>query len=58
MLTTAARRYNIDPFDAHTDEEVWRALERANLKKKVTGVDEEESYRLPVSRCPATSWPC
>ena len=28
-------RYNIDPFDAHTDEEVWRAIERANLKKKV-----------------------
>ena len=28
-------RYNVDPFDAHTDEEVWRALERANLKKKV-----------------------
>ena len=27
-------RYNVDPFDAHTDEEVWRALERANLKKK------------------------
>ena len=31
-------RYNIDPFDKHTDEEVWRALERANLKNKVTGI--------------------
>ena len=29
-------RYNVDPFDAHTDEEVWRAIERANLKKKVS----------------------
>ena len=57
-MLTAARRYNIDPFDAHTDEEVWRALERANLKKKVTGVDLEETYRRPVSRCRATSWPC
>lgn len=57
-MLTAARRYNIDPFDAHTDEEVWRALERANLKKKVTGVDLEESYRRSYSRCPATSWPC
>ena len=32
---TKISRYNVDPFDAHTDEEVWRALERANLKKKV-----------------------
>ena len=31
-------RYNIDPFDKHADEEVWRALERANLKKKVIGI--------------------
>ena len=28
-------RYNIDPFNAHSDEDVWRALDRANLKEKV-----------------------
>ena len=25
-------RYNLDPFDKHSDEEVWGALEAANLK--------------------------
>merc|ERR1712156_261764 len=35
VLFQGTIRYNVDPFDAHTDEEVWRALERANLKKKV-----------------------
>ena len=28
-------RYNLDPFDTHTDEELWDALERSNLKAKV-----------------------
>merc|ERR1712156_769048 len=36
VLFQGTIRYNVDPFDAHTDEEVWRALERANLKKKVS----------------------
>ena len=35
LQDSAFPRYNVDPFDAHTDEEVWRAIERANLKKKV-----------------------
>ena len=28
---------NLDPFDKHTDEEVWTALEHAHLKSFVKG---------------------
>ena len=29
-------RYNLDPFGRHKDEDIWRALERAHLKEKVS----------------------
>lgn len=29
---------NLDPFDKHTDEQVWRALELAHLKVFVKGL--------------------
>ena len=35
VLFQGTVRYNIDPFDSHTDEEVWKAIEAANLKEKV-----------------------
>jgi len=35
VLFQGTVRYNIDPFDSHTDEEVWRAIEASNLKEKV-----------------------
>ena len=35
VLFQGTVRYNIDPFNAHSDEDVWRALDRANLKEKV-----------------------
>lgn len=28
---------NLDPFDTHSDDEVWQALEHAHLKTFVTG---------------------
>ena len=37
VLFQGTVRYNIDPFNAHSDEDVWRALDRANLKEKVAG---------------------
>jgi len=35
VLFQGTIRYNLDPFDKHSDEEVWGALEAANLKEKV-----------------------
>ena len=41
VLFQGTVRYNIDPFDNHTDEEVWRAIEEANLKEKVSGENKQ-----------------
>ena len=32
VLFSGSLRFNLDPFMRHTDEEIWRALEYANLK--------------------------
>lgn len=28
-------RYNLDPFESYTDECIWQALERTNMKEKI-----------------------
>ena len=35
VLFSGTLRANLDPFDAHSDEEVWRALESAHLSSFV-----------------------
>ena len=35
MLFSDTLRANVDPFNEHTDEEVWRSLETAHLKQFV-----------------------
>ncbi|XP_019701146.1 multidrug resistance-associated protein 1 isoform X1 [Harpegnathos saltator] len=35
VLFSGTLRMNLDPFDNHTDDEVWRALEHAHLKSFV-----------------------
>ncbi|XP_025074063.1 multidrug resistance-associated protein 1 isoform X4 [Pogonomyrmex barbatus] len=35
VLFSGTLRMNLDPFDCHSDEEVWRALEHAHLKSFV-----------------------
>lgn len=37
VLFSGSLRMNLDPFDKHTDDEVWRALEQAHLKAFVKG---------------------
>jgi ABC-type multidrug transport system fused ATPase/permease subunit len=31
LLLEKTRRYNLDPFNQHSDEKLWQALEKANL---------------------------
>ncbi|XP_067995695.1 ATP-binding cassette sub-family C member 2 isoform X1 [Melanerpes formicivorus] len=40
VLFTGTLRMNLDPFDQYTDEEVWKALELAHLKKYVQELPE------------------
>eukprot|EP01122_Echinamoeba_exundans_P001097 TRINITY_DN1103_c0_g1_i2.p1 TRINITY_DN1103_c0_g1~~TRINITY_DN1103_c0_g1_i2.p1 ORF type:complete len:1319 (+),score=357.16 TRINITY_DN1103_c0_g1_i2:146-4102(+) len=40
-------RYNVDPFDERTDEEIWHALDLVHLKKHVEGL--EGKLASPVS---------
>ena len=41
VLFQGTVRYNIDPFDSHTDEEVWNAIEASNLKEKVSAENKQ-----------------
>ncbi|KAF5296657.1 hypothetical protein FQR65_LT10197 [Abscondita terminalis] len=38
VLFSGSLRMNLDPFDEHTDEDVWRSLEHAHLKEFVKGL--------------------
>lgn len=37
VLFSGSLRMNLDPFDKHNDEDVWRSLEHAHLKNFVKG---------------------
>ena len=45
VLFQGTIRYNIDPFDQASDQEVWLALEKAHLKEKISG---SKGLNLPV----------
>ena len=38
-LFSGSLRYNLDPFDEHSDEEIWSALELAHLKNHVMNME-------------------
>lgn len=38
VLFSGSLRLNLDPFDAHSDQDVWRSLEHAHLKEFVEGM--------------------
>ena len=35
VMFSASVRFNLDPFDEHSDEEVWNVLENVNMKEYV-----------------------
>jgi len=38
-LFSGTVRFNMDPFDEHTDEEIWKGLENAGLKPAISELD-------------------
>ncbi|XP_023940125.2 ATP-binding cassette sub-family C member 4 [Bicyclus anynana] len=38
VLFSASLRYNLDPFDKYTDNDIWKALEQVELKQSVTSL--------------------
>jgi len=47
VLFSGTLRLNLDPFDYHTDEELWKILEISHLKNFVSGL--EQGLLHPVS---------
>ena len=47
VLFSGTLRLNLDPFDVHTDEELWKILEISHLKNFVSGL--EQGLLHPVS---------
>ncbi len=39
VLFSATIRYNLDPFEEHTDENIWKSLEYVELKEEINGLD-------------------
>lgn len=39
VVFSGSLRFNLDPFETHTDAELWSALEKVHLKETVSGLD-------------------
>ncbi|XP_075985131.1 ATP-binding cassette subfamily C member 4-like isoform X2 [Anticarsia gemmatalis] len=39
VLFSATLRYNLDPFDDYSDDDIWRALEQVELKESIPALD-------------------
>ncbi|XP_021200213.3 ATP-binding cassette sub-family C member 4 [Helicoverpa armigera] len=39
ILFSATIRYNLDPFDMYSDDDLWRALEQVDLKSAIPSLD-------------------
>ena len=41
VIYSGTIRFNLDPFETHTDEEIWRALQLAHLDEFVRGLEDD-----------------
>eukprot|EP00095_Tigriopus_kingsejongensis_P006313 snap_masked-scaffold61_size441589-processed-gene-3.13 protein:Tk06313 transcript:snap_masked-scaffold61_size441589-processed-gene-3.13-mRNA-1 annotation:"abc transporter" len=48
VLFTGNIRFNLDPTEEHTDSQIWRALEHANLKAHVTSLSNGLDHELLI----------
>ncbi|XP_066942829.1 ATP-binding cassette sub-family C member 5-like isoform X2 [Macrobrachium rosenbergii] len=39
VLFIGTVRYNLDPFDNHSDEKIWSALEQTHMKERISNLD-------------------
>ncbi|GFU58069.1 multidrug resistance-associated protein 1 [Nephila pilipes] len=59
LVVSGTVRQNLDPNQKYKDDEIWSALEMANLKTSIPNLDclitdclsSEEKYRISVARC-------
>nr|CAI9712209.1 unnamed protein product [Rangifer tarandus platyrhynchus] len=49
VLFTGTMRKNLDPFNEHTDNELWNALEEVQLKKSIEGLPAKMNTELAES---------
>ena len=49
VLFSGTIRFNLDPFNRYTDEEVWKSLESAHLKDFVNSLEEGLGYEIAES---------
>ena len=46
VLFSGTLRFNLDPFRRHSDTEIWRALEYANLRDFAQGQSSKLNYEI------------
>ena len=46
VLFTGTLRLNLDPFNVHSDEEIWSSLELAHLKQFVSSLDDGLNHSI------------
>ncbi|CAJ0955579.1 unnamed protein product, partial [Mesorhabditis belari] len=46
VLFSGTIRFNLDPFDQHSDEEIWNALEACQLKPYIAALNGELEYNI------------
>ena len=46
VLFTGTLRYNLDPFERYTDEQIWYSLEVSNMKEFVSSLENNLMYNV------------